>query len=116
MYNPLTLPGYSNLSLSASMLSISSSLGECMTITVDPKTHKRQPSWNKLHFKNYFRYSVTLTGIIPPNNFLANITIFYIFTFPRRLSFSFRNREESMAETKTLRAPRGVTKDAGANA
>lgn len=37
-------------------------------------------------------------------------------TFPITLSFSFRNRDESMAVTMTLRAPSGVTRAAGANA
>lgn len=35
-------------------------------------------------------------------------------TFPKALSPSFKNLEAKMAETKTLKAPNGVTIDAGA--
>uniref|UniRef100_A0A6B0TTW5 Putative secreted protein n=1 Tax=Ixodes ricinus TaxID=34613 RepID=A0A6B0TTW5_IXORI len=65
---------------SCSMLSTLPSLGLCSTITVEPRTHKRQP------------------------------------TLPTRLSRSFRNLEDRRALTRTLRAPNGVTRDAGANA
>lgn len=37
-------------------------------------------------------------------------------TFPNKFNFSFKYLDDNTAETKTLRAPKGVTKDAGANA
>lgn len=37
-------------------------------------------------------------------------------TFPNRFSFSLRYLEANTADTKTLKAPNGVTSDAGAYA
>jgi hypothetical protein len=67
-----------------------------------------QSQWSQEHTKSiqagkkYIHYNMQL-------NYLS-------FTFPRRLSLSFKNFDERMAATKTLRAPRGVTIEAGANA
>jgi len=37
-------------------------------------------------------------------------------TFPSRFSFSFKKYDDSTADTNTLSAPSGVTRDAGAKA
>lgn len=39
-----------------------------------------------------------------------------LFTFPNKFSFSLRYLDANTADTSTLRAPSGVTSDAGANA
>lgn len=47
---------------------------------------------------------------------VVNFIILIELTFPIKLRRSFRNLDDKMAATRTLRAPSGVTSDAGAKA
>lgn len=45
-----------------------------------------------------------------------SLFIYVLNTFPSRLIFSFKYFEDNTADTITLNAPKGVTREAGANA
>lgn len=95
--------------------------------------HKRQPIWNNSNYIYlYIIYPIEIVLFCSKILFVLSIlfvilyfcfyiikivyNIYYIITFPSKLSFSFRYFDANIADIKTLSAPNGVTNEAGANA